>query len=49
MKAVVCLIVAFVAVTFSQDSKDKDSDRPTVFQRLIPADVLRGWIFFFTK
>lgn len=42
MKAVVCLVAAFVAVTLSQDAKDKESDRPTVFQRLIPADVLRG-------
>lgn len=42
MKAVVCLVVACVAVTLSQDAKDKDASRPTVFQRLIPADVLRG-------
>ncbi|OXA53252.1 uncharacterized protein LOC110850963 [Folsomia candida] len=43
MKAVVCLVAAFVAVTLSQDAKDKESDRPTVFQRLIPADVLRDF------
>ena len=44
MKAVACLVVALVAVTLSQDTpKDKDSsERPGVFQRLIPADVLRG-------
>jgi hypothetical protein len=42
MKAVICVVVAFVAVTLSQDAKEKEGDRPTVFQRLIPADVLRG-------
>jgi len=47
MKAVACLVVAMVAVTFSQDApKDKESnssERPGVFQRLIPADVLRDF------
>jgi len=44
MKAVLCLVVALVAVTFSQDAKDKEGEgRPTVFQRLIPADVLRDF------
>jgi len=47
MKAVTCLVVALVAVTWSQDTpKDKDdssAERPGVFQRLIPADVLRDF------
>ncbi|CAG7718480.1 unnamed protein product [Allacma fusca] len=49
MKAVfvACVVVAFVAVTLSQDTPAKDSEssteRPTVFQRLIPADVLRDF------
>jgi len=45
MKGVICcMVVALVALTLSQDaSKDKEADRPTVFQRLIPADVLRDF------
>jgi len=39
---VICVVVAFAALTLSQDAKDKEGERPTVFQRLIPADVLRG-------
>jgi len=44
MKAVACLMAALVALTLSQDVKEKDSsERPSVFQRLIPADVLRDF------
>ena len=43
-----CCAVALVAVTLSQDAPakegDNSTDRPTIFQRLIPADVLRGKI-----
>lgn len=42
MKGVACIVLAFVAIALSQEAKDKDGERPTVFQRLIPADVLRG-------
>jgi len=41
MKVVACLIVTLVAVAWSQEAKDKE-DKPNVYQRLIPADVLRG-------
>lgn len=49
MKAVACLMVAMIALTFSQDAPAKDKEGgegeggPTVFQRLIPADVLRDF------
>jgi hypothetical protein len=49
MKAflVACCAVALVAVTLSQDTPAKEGDnsteRPTIFQRLIPADVLRDF------
>jgi len=38
-------MIAMIAVAFSQDApKDKaEGDGPTVFQRLIPADVLRDF------
>lgn len=42
MKGIACVVLAFIAVAWSQEAKDKEGDRPTVFQRLIPADVLRG-------
>ncbi|CAL8115992.1 unnamed protein product [Orchesella dallaii] len=43
MKTIAVVIVAIVAVAWSQDTKDKEGERPTVFQRLIPADVLRDF------
>lgn len=42
MKGIACVVLAVVAVAWSQEAKDKEGERPTVFQRLIPADVLRG-------
>jgi len=44
MKAVACLVVALVAVAWSQEpAKEKEGERPNVYQRLIPADVLRDF------
>jgi hypothetical protein len=47
VKVVACMFVAIVAVTLSQDTpKEKESasgERPSVYQRLIPADVLRDF------
>jgi len=46
MKAVACLLIALVAVAFSQDATSKEKpegDSPAVYQRLIPADVLRDF------
>jgi len=41
MKAVLCLVAAFAAASLSQDTKS-DDQRGQIFQRLIPADTLRG-------
>jgi len=44
MKTVACLLAALLAVALSQDAKEKETgERPSVFQRLIPADVLRDF------